>query len=133
MENSPAYILDAISAGFDVEIDCWVIENNIFLGHDNPQYQINFNFLQLNKDRLWIHCKNLNAMEFFINKDFNFFWHENDQYTLTSNKYIWTYPLKKYSKNSILVDLDLNYLKLQTKIPYGVCTDYPKKALTFFN
>jgi hypothetical protein len=40
-ENSMFYIMEALTMGFDVEIDVWYINNEWFLGHDKPQYQIN--------------------------------------------------------------------------------------------
>ncbi len=36
----------------------------------------------------------------------NFFWHENDKYTLTSKNFIWTYPGEKTGGNSIIVSHD---------------------------
>jgi len=36
-ENSIDYIEEAISEGFDVEIDLWVEDNQCHLGHDGPQ------------------------------------------------------------------------------------------------
>ena len=42
-ENEPMYIDKAISQGFDVEIDVWMIDGILFLGHDKPQYGINYN------------------------------------------------------------------------------------------
>ena len=35
-ENEPMYIDKAISDGFDVEIDVWMVEGQLFLGHDIP-------------------------------------------------------------------------------------------------
>ena len=32
-----------------------------------------------------------------IDKTFNYFWHQNDKFTLTSKGYIWTFPGNKYS------------------------------------
>ena len=39
-ENEPSYIHKTLLEGFDVEVDIWYIENNWYLGHDNPQYKI---------------------------------------------------------------------------------------------
>ena len=39
-ENSPEYILEAISLGYDVEIDVWKVDGKWFLGHDEPEYAI---------------------------------------------------------------------------------------------
>ena len=33
----------------------------------------------------------------------NYFWHQNDDYTITSKGYIWAYPGKKLNKNAIYV------------------------------
>lgn len=123
-ENKPEYIIKAIELGFHVEIDIHVINNNIYLGHDYPKYLIDIKFLKQYKKFLWIHCKNFEALNYFVGSDFNYFWHQEDDYTLTSKGQIWTYPNKNISKNSIIVDLlgETNNLFV-----YGICTDYPKK------
>ena len=43
-ENSPKYIDNAISLGYDVEVDIWLIGRELYLGHDNPDYQIEISF-----------------------------------------------------------------------------------------
>ena len=124
-ENSPYYLEKSLNLGFEVEIDLWVKNNQLFLGHDEPTYQINLDFLTKHKERLWIHCKNLEALEFMQSQSgFNYFWHGTDDYTLTSKGYIWTYFEKPVAKNNVLV------IKGQIKkgdLPdcYGVCTDFP--------
>ena len=40
-ENHPEHIIKAAAAGFDVEVDVWVINNDYFLGHDEPRYKTN--------------------------------------------------------------------------------------------
>lgn len=40
LENQPDYIDEAIALGYDVEIDVWLIDGVLFLGHDAPQYEI---------------------------------------------------------------------------------------------
>ena len=37
-ENHPDYILAALEQGYDCEIDLWLINNEFYLGHDEPQY-----------------------------------------------------------------------------------------------
>ena len=39
-ENNPDYILEALDYGCDVEIDLWVKDNDLFLGHSSPEYPI---------------------------------------------------------------------------------------------
>tara|TARA_B110000008_G_C16735623_1_gene470513 strand:- start:484 stop:684 length:201 start_codon:yes stop_codon:yes gene_type:complete len=44
-ENKPEYLIKAITNNLYVELDLWKIDNELFLGHDNPQYKINIDFL----------------------------------------------------------------------------------------
>lgn len=127
IENSPKQIDLAIHSGFDVEIDVFVVYGKPFLGHDGPLYETSMNWLFDRKDFLWIHCKNVNALEFFHDSDFNFFWHENDMVTLTSKKFIWAYPGGQPIRNSIAVLPELHDDNLD--VCMGVCTDYPERFL----
>jgi hypothetical protein len=61
-ENHPDYIDEAINLGYDVEIDIWVVDGYIFLGHDYPDYKIDIGWLTDRLDKLWIHCKNIEAI-----------------------------------------------------------------------
>ena len=122
-ENSPYYIMEAISMGYEVEIDIWVIYNSFYLGHDGPQYSIRTEWLYDKEDKLWIHCKNIEAMEWFNNSGkFNYFWHQEDTVTLTSKGYMWAYPGKQPIKNSIAVMPELYNDNLNSCI--GICSDY---------
>ena len=53
------------------------------------------------------------------------FWHEGDDFTLTSNNVIWTYPNKEVTDRSIIVcktlDETIEYSKMNI---YGICSDY---------
>ena len=71
-ENEPAYIDKAISEGFDVEIDVWMIEGVLFLGHDKPQYGVSQHWFSERYEKLWIHCKNIRTNnEFYTCPTFN--------------------------------------------------------------
>jgi len=129
LENEPKYIDNAISDGFDVEVDVWCIKNKednwqLFLGHDEPQYGINYDWLSDRIANLWVHCKNIEAIEFFKNTKINYFWHQYDTLTLTSNKYIWAYPGKQPISGSIAVMPEINSDNITKCI--GVCSDYIK-------
>ena len=123
-ENKFKHIDEVISQGFDCEIDLWLIEGKLFLGHDSPDTEITYkNILEL-KNYLWIHCKNLEALTYLTKikeNNLNYFWHQKDDFTLTSMNYIWTYPGKKVSTNSVIVDL--NHSKIIEKTLYGICSD----------
>ena len=107
------------------------INNEYYLGHDTPDYKIELSFMTNLKDKLWIHCKNFEALnELSKIKELNIFWHENDGYTLTSHQYIWTYPAMKTSDNSIIVMPEWNDFCFDTG--YGICTDYIDKVKKYF-
>ena len=123
LENSPDYLFKAISYGFEVEVDVWVIDGLIYFGHDLPQYSIDKDTFDKLLDKSWFHCKNLNALNYFFKNypNHKFFWHQEDDYTITSNGYIWTYPNKEVCNRTILVHLN-KYIG--NELPYGICSDY---------
>jgi hypothetical protein len=123
-ENQAYYLMDAIEAGYDVELDLWVINGLLWLGHNGPQYLTTESFLLEIGHAAWIHCKNLEALH-FLNTTFpqlNYFWHQEDDYTLTSQGYIWAYPGMPATGRTILVDLENN----GGQIAHGICSDYWK-------
>lgn len=124
-ENSPLYIDDAIKLGYDVEVDIRYINNNFYLGHDSGQYKIPLKWLLDRKDKLWVHCKNREAIEMLRGVDLNYFWHDSDDMTLTSKGFVWSHPKIEPLKNSIAVLPDGRGYNL-TKC-YGVCSDYIKE------
>jgi hypothetical protein len=125
-ENSIQYIQEALDKGFDVEIDVWSKNGVFYLGHDTYQYEVNLHWLEERIDNLWIHCKNIEALEIFywfnITKKFHFFWHQEDTVTLTSLGSIWAYPGKQPIKHSIAVMPEIYNDKLSSCI--GICSDY---------
>jgi len=123
-ENKPEYINDAIHLGYEVEIDIWMIEGVLLLGHDEPQYGITLDWLNKRKDKLWIHCKNIEAIEFFnsLLETYNYFWHQEDTVVLTSKNFIWAYPGKQPIKHSIAVMPEIFNDNLDSCI--GICSDY---------
>lgn len=130
-ENNPELIEYVINKKYDVEVDLWVIHDKLYLGHDLPDHEIDESFLKRNSKRLWVHCKNHQALLFCnANLDcLNYFFHENDSYTLTSKGFIWCHPKAIILKKSIFVmpekvieprffsrDIDKSML--------GICSDY---------
>jgi len=122
-ENHPTYIDEAIALEYDVEIDVWMIEGVLYLGHNEPQYGVTQHWLNERYQNLWIHCKNVEAMEWFnMIGGFNYFWHQEDTLTLTSMNVIWAYPGKQPIKGSIAVMPEIHNDNLDECI--GICSDY---------
>jgi hypothetical protein len=123
LENSPKFLIQAIEKGFDVEVDIRLIDKKWYLGHDNPEYEITESFIEEINNFTWFHCKNLEALHTFDKNNHKFFWHQTDDFSLTSNGYIWTYPGKQINIKSIIVDLKKINLN-QYQNCYGICGDY---------
>jgi hypothetical protein len=119
-ENTPEYILEAAERGFDVEIDVWLVSDKLFLGHDGPQYETTLDFLR--DSRFWRHAKNGEALALMLGEKLHCFWHQEDEFTLTSHGIIWTFPKKKLFPGSICVMPELGYLGNLQQCK-GVCSD----------
>ena len=140
MENNPEYIENAISQGYDVEIDirCDDITKEFYLGHDEPKYMVDWLWLSKHREKLWIHCKNIEALYEFSSgsSGYNYFWHQTDSYTMTSQGYIWSYPGKRYNSRSIVVMpehndmlpfMQDNHIDMKDHDCFGICSDYVEK------
>ena len=124
-ENSPDYIEKALKLGFDVEIDVWHRNGQFYLGHDKPQYKVESSFLK--NRNFWCHAKNLEALDEMLKKKIHCFWHQNDEYTLTSKGIVWAFPGKMTSSQSICVmPENFNYTPLKENY-VGVCSDFIEK------
>ena len=126
-ENQPEYIAEALKQGYDVEIDVWFKDDKFMLGHDEPQYEFPFELIDQHYPKLWIHCKNIDALSKLNELDpngskVNYFWHENDLGVLTSKSYIWSTNL---INNGILVMPEL-FDKQPIETTMGICSDYIK-------
>lgn len=130
-ENEPNYIDKAISEGYDVEVDIWYVHDQLYLGHDKPQYEIPKKWLFERQESLWVHCKNLESFMFLSTEygyDINYFWHETDKATLTSHGYMWIYPTDKPVTKSIAVMPEIHNLTLEElKYCTGICSDFIQK------
>lgn len=127
-ENHPDYIYEAIQAGYDVEIDVWWVDGKFKLGHDEPQYDFPFDLFNNFYNKLWIHCKNMEALSQLNELDsngskLNYFSHEEDLGVLTSRGYIWSTNL--YDRGILVMPEIFNREPKETT--FGVCSDYITK------
>ena len=131
-ENSPSYIDTAISAGCEVEVDINYLNGKFYLGHDTPDYEITEIWMDKRKNKIWFHCKNLEAatqlikLQQKLNIEFKFFCHSSDSFILTSNNYVWVHDLSLDLNNKCIIPLlsDTDVLKYNNNLVYAVCTDY---------
>ena len=127
LENLPGQILSSLQAGYDCEIDVSYIDGKWMLGHDTPDFEVPFEFLQ--QPGLWIHAKNLKALYQLSKTNLVYFWHQEDEFTLTSNGYIWTYPGRILTDKSIMLLPEWNNPRLENLDLncYAICSDYVDK------
>lgn len=130
-ENSPEYINEAISLGFDVEVDIRITTGlqppgDIYLGHDSLDYKVDLKWLIDRKKNLWLHAKNKDALSWFSKSSlgWNVFWHQSDEYTLTRRGNIWVYPGSSLPQGSICVMPEMSdYSNTALMKCGGICSD----------
>lgn len=124
-ENMPAYIDEALKQGFDVEVDVWVVNEKIYLGHDRPTTPVSLQFLHDRSDKLWCHAKNLEALSLLLHNHLHVFFHNTDAYVLTSKGIIWAYPGQSVNGHTICVLPEKGTNKTEEIInALGICTDF---------
>jgi hypothetical protein len=128
-ENNPDYIKIALSL-LPVEIDCWKLEGKYYLGHDDPKFEVGRDFL-LQKNLL-LHAKNSEILREFANTPtVEVFWHENDNFTITSKQRIIYHSRhdldnsKDVSSRVIFVKLNLTPPVISSASNISILTDYP--------
>ena len=128
-ENRPSYIDCAIGNGYHVEIDVRSINGELWLGHDEPQYKVDHNWIDKRRNYLWLHCKNLEAAKECW--AYHSFCHTADNFVYTSTGKIWLHDLTQKVDENVIIPLigydDISRLKTTNLYSgaFGVCTDYP--------
>jgi hypothetical protein len=69
-----------------------------------------------------------------LNNEFNYFWHQNDDFALTSKGFVWTYPKIKLMDGAVCV-LPEKGVSGNIENCYAVCTDFAEdfNARTYSN
>lgn len=127
LENSPNYIDQAIAQGYDVEMDVRLVDGKLYLGHDEPQYQVTFAWLLDRQTNLWVHCKNFGALSLLIHSELRTFYHQKENHTIINAcNLIWSHELSEANEDSIIPLLsleDINRQPIPTNV-YGICSDF---------
>ena len=55
LENRPQQIEQSLNQGYHCEVDVWYVNDKWFLGHDRPDYEVPYEFLE--QYGLWLHAK----------------------------------------------------------------------------
>lgn len=110
--------------GYDVELDLWCVDGAFYLGHDEPKFEVTLDWIVSRKERAWVHCKNLRAVDQIFGSDINWFSHQDDDFAITSEGYLWCYPGKVMrSAPFVLLDFGSRAPQIRKNV-VGVCADY---------
>jgi hypothetical protein len=136
-ENRWDYVMEALRKGYHVEVDLWAIGEwskeskrgpKIALGHDGPMDIVDLSFL--GNQKLWIHCKNIEAM-YLMNRlrekaypYLNYFFHDQDDVAFTSQGFLWTFPGKLLTNQSIAVLPERAKGWKRLNRAAGICSDF---------
>lgn len=125
-ESTEKYIEEAMKQGYDVKIDLWSIDDRLFLGNHIPKYETDKDWIYKWTRKLWIHCKNIDALYFCFECHAHSFWQEYDDYTITTEGMIWARPgIISPNQFCVMENPDM-YLKIDDlkNIPKaGVCSN----------
>ena len=125
-ENSPEYLREAQGAGYEIEVDVW-FTSGWFLGHDAPEYPVDESiFKALDPNRAWYHAKNAEALYRLRKRTHvHSFWHQEDDYALTSQGVIWVHPKSSLlPKGSICVLPEIRKTNEGLSGCAGICSDF---------
>ena len=128
VENNPLQVKVCLERNIECEIDVRWVNDEWFLGHDTAEYNIPQRFLIDNKDMLWCHAKNVEALEKMMELNLHCFWHQSDQYTITSRGVVWAYP-EQYTSRGVLVLPSKSFIDKHINNVYGICVDNPMEYL----
>lgn len=124
-ENHPDYLRDAVRKGYDVELDVWLVNGKYVLGHDKPQYEVADYFLE--NPHFWCHAKDIHTMTALLDPGFpvHAFFHDTDACTITTQKWIWTYPGHPVLGHRSIAVMPERAPGLDLSRAGGICTDIP--------
>tara|TARA_B100001564_G_C20571552_1_gene638600 strand:- start:209 stop:646 length:438 start_codon:yes stop_codon:yes gene_type:complete len=122
-ENQPDTIDEALSHGFDVEVDVRLIKGELLLGHDD-RTSVCPTWLY-DDTRVWFHAKNTDALVYLNTRGKRVFYHTEEDVVMTSKGELWALPGKGF-KGSYIV-LPENSKELIPEGALGICTDYAIK------
>lgn len=132
-ENTIDYIEEAITAGYNVKIDIWLLDRQWYLGHDYPGEKIELSFLE--RPEIWIQARNLvGYVSLYNNTKAHVFWHNKDDFVFTSKGIKWA-NTNVLTQDGVMLMPEYNrhhfeMIKLGHLQPLGICSDDFEKFVT---
>lgn len=127
-ENDPVLLDKRIADGYDVELDVWYKNNQLFLGHDAPEHLITFEWL-MESSKKYIHTKNAETLEYLLLRcgqegyNPNIFYHTGEHYSLTTRNHIIVLPGQEILVGSVNMMPEMSPVPKDSSQAYAVCSD----------
>lgn len=123
-ENTVAFAMEAISKGYDVELDVTLVNGKFMLGHDSLTEEASVSFLT--SDVVWCHAKTIQTFTALLGIGAHCFMHDKDPVALTNRGFLWTFPGLELTPQSVCVKpehpaVPPNY---DWRECAGVCSDF---------
>ncbi len=128
-ENKPERIDELNAKGIGCEIDVWYERGSWFLGHDEPQHNVSFEWLMKNLPLRLMHCKNESALDKLhldcgrLGYEVNLFYHTTEDYAITSKGHIVVHPDRMCLPDSIEMMPEMSKERFDRLCPNVVCSD----------
>lgn len=119
-ENSMEYLQNAISKGFCVKTDIWLILGRTVTGVTHPSKGIDLN--ALSKDKVLIQARNSSAYFYLLEQGYHCFWRETDRFVMTNRNYILSYGGYTFPKAIVMDPEEPTVLKPEDYI--GICSNF---------
>lgn len=130
LENNFGILIQRSIQGERVELDVWYHENNLWLGHDKPEYKVTLDWLISDKRRL-IHAKDGKTFEHLVQEagkralDIHVFYHTEEDYILTNKGLIICYPGKPLLEGSLcMMPERASYSCEELQKSFSICSDF---------
>ena len=128
LENKPEYVDKALSQGFKAEVDLWVTARGFFLGHDEPLYSIDEQYLIDRSTFLYVHLKNEYCKTWSKISLVEFFEHDQQKFVFTSKDTKWYFPSQELFLDGVNLMPELHYADLSfiaaEYLDIQICSDF---------
>jgi hypothetical protein len=120
-ENSMDYLQNAISEGFCVKTDVWLISGRTVTGVTHPSKGVDLSRLGP-RDKFLIQARNSAAYWYLLKEGYHCFWRESDSFVMTNKNYVLSYGGYVFPKAIVMEPEEPANLKDEDYI--GLCSNF---------
>ena len=123
-ENHPSQIDFAIHLGFEVEVDVWERDGNLWLGHDRPMFRVKELWLLDRQHQLLCHAKTIKAACMLEDMGMECFGHNLDAFVMSNVGDIILHPQAKYVEGCVVMLPERRKKGEDYSKAGAICSDY---------